>query len=47
MRAGTGYKLLFGFMSMLFLGILLFVFLAVRHAGPVLLDEQGRRQGTP
>ena len=46
-QGGTVYKVLFGLMSALFLGILLFVFLAVRRAAPVLLDEQGHRQGTP
>ena len=44
---GTVYKVLFGLMSALFLGILLFVYLAVRRAAPVLLDEQGHSQGRP
>jgi hypothetical protein len=47
MKGGTAYKVLFGLMSLLFLGILLFVFVAVKQAAPVMLDEQGRRQGTP
>jgi len=44
---GTVYKVLFGLMSALFLGILLFVYVAVRKAAPVLLDEQGHSQGRP
>jgi hypothetical protein len=46
-RGGGPYKLLFGLMSALFLGILVFVFVVVRRAPPVLLDEQGHRQGAP
>jgi len=46
-KGGTVYKVLFGLMSALFLGILLFVYLAVRRAAPVLLDEQGHSQGKP
>jgi hypothetical protein len=47
MKPGGAYKLMFGLMSALFLGILVFVFLAVRRANPIMLDEQGHRQGAP
>jgi len=43
----TFYKVMFGLMSALFLGILLFVYVAVRKAAPVLLDEQGHSIGRP
>ncbi len=41
---GAFYKILFGLVFMLFIGILLFAYLVVRKANPVLLDEQGHSQ---
>jgi len=47
-RTGGGvYKLLFGAVSALFIGILVFTWLAVKRANPVMLDERGHVVAAP
>lgn len=41
-KQGTILKLMLSFIGVLFISILLGVYLAARHANPVLLDEHGK-----
>jgi hypothetical protein len=41
-KGGAFFPVFFGMVGILFIGILLFVYRAVAHNRPVLLDEHGR-----
>ena len=36
------FPILFGFISLLFIGILIYAYIGARQANPVMLDEHGR-----